>query len=262
MLNSVISWVGGKRLLRKQIIPLIPKHDTYCEVFGGAGWVLFGKSADKKDWLPDSATRGRGYTEVYNDINGDLVNFWRYIKMHPEAFAAELNTFLVGRETFEEFKAGRPRTELEKAVWFYYKLACSYGSQSKNFSIMHGHRYMPLRNEERVKEASERLRDVIIENMDFERLIARYDGPDTFFYLDPPYYTKERLYERDDAEAFTRHEDLAAILKGIRGKFLLSYNDDPYIRELYSGCVIEEVEATYSVSGQKQRQVELLIRNN
>jgi len=120
---------------------------------------------------------------------------------------------------------------------------------------------MPLRNEERVKEASERLRDVIIENMDFERLIARYDGPDTFFYLDPPYYTKERLYERDDAEAFTRHEDLAAILKGIRGKFLLSYNDDPFVRQLYAGCTIDEVEATYSVSGQKQRQVELLIRN-
>lgn len=70
---------------------------------------------------------------------------------------------------------------------------------------------------------------------------------------------KERLYDLDEAEVFSRHEDLAAILKGIKGRFLLTYNDDPYIRDLYSGCVIEEVEATYSVSGQKQKQVELVI---
>ena len=149
-MNSIISWVGGKRLLRKKILPLIPKHDIYCEVFGGAAWILFGKSADKEDWQISKKSR---YTEVYNDINGDLVNFWRYIKQHPEAFVTELNEYLISREMFDNFMQHEPRTELERAIKFYYNLACSYGSRSKNFCVNQSYKYMPLRNLEKVKEA-------------------------------------------------------------------------------------------------------------
>ncbi|HPI26738.1 MAG TPA: DNA adenine methylase, partial [Candidatus Cloacimonadota bacterium] len=107
-MNSIISWVGGKRILRKKILPLIPKHDIYCEVFGGAAWILFGKSANKEDWQLSKKSR---YTEVYNDINGDLVNFWKYIKNHPEAFVTELNNYLIAREMFDNFMKHEPRTE-------------------------------------------------------------------------------------------------------------------------------------------------------
>lgn len=128
-MNSIIAWVGGKRLLRNKILPLIPKHDTYCEVFGGAAWVLFGKSPKREDWqiTPEK------YTEVYNDINGDLVNLWKYIKYHPDVFVTELNQYLVSREMFDNFKDFEPRTELERAIKFYYRLACSYGTKSGNF---------------------------------------------------------------------------------------------------------------------------------
>ena len=120
---------------------------------------------------------------------------------------------------------------------------------------------MPLRNLEKVKAASDRLKQVIIEKQPWEKIIARFDQPHTFFYLDPPYYTKEHIYEREDADAFNQHEELAETLKQIKGKFLLSYNNDPYIKQLYDGCVIEEVETQYSVSGAFQTEVELLIRN-
>jgi len=256
-MNSIISWVGGKRLLRKKILPLIPKHDMYCEVFGGAGWILFGKTANKEDWQLSKKSR---YTEVYNDINGDLVNFWRYIKQHPEAFVAELNQYLVSRELFGEFAKHEPKTELERAVRFYFQLSCSYGSRSKNFCIMQGYKYMPLRQLEKVKAAADRLQNVIIEKQDFQKILKRYDTPNTFFYLDPPYYLHEHLYDREDAEAFTRHEEMATLLKQIKGKFLLSYNDDPYIRDLYNDFTIEEVEAQYTVSGSFQTEIELLIR--
>ena len=126
---------------------------------------------------------------------------------------------------------------------------------------MQGYKYMPLRNLEKVKAASDRLKQVIIEKQDFEKLITRFDTPNTFFYLDPPYYTKEHLYDREDANAFSKHEELAAILKQIKGKFLLSYNNDPYIRTLYQGFTIDEVEAQYTVSGAFQTETELLIRN-
>ena len=126
---------------------------------------------------------------------------------------------------------------------------------------MQGYKYMPLRNLEKVKAASERLKQVIIEKKDFEKIIARFDTPNTFFYLDPPYYTKEHLYDREDANPFSKHDELATILKQIKGKFLLSYNNDPYISTLYQGFTIDEVEAQYTVSGTFQTETELLIRN-
>jgi DNA adenine methylase len=122
---------------------------------------------------------------------------------------------------------------------------------------------LPLKDIEKVKKASERLQNVYIENLSFEKLVEKYDTEQTFFYLDPPYYKKEKLYKRDGAELFEQHDELAEVLKKVKGKFLLSYNDDPYIRQLYAkkGIKIEEVEATYTMSGSQLKQTELLIRN-
>lgn len=121
----------------------------YIEPFGGAAWILSGKSPNKEDWQTGPKSR---YTEVNNDINGDLVNFWKYIKQHPEAFVTELNQYLVSREMFDTFTQHELKTELERAIRFYFQLACSYGSRSKNFCIMQGYKYMPRQNMEKVKQ--------------------------------------------------------------------------------------------------------------
>ena len=266
MQNSIISWLGGKRLLRKEIIPIIPKHNVYCEVFGGAGWVLFGKSNEPKEWAIPQGGRYL-YTEIYNDFNSELVNFWKYIKHHPDAFVAELNEYLVSRELFTDIKnegvySPVPyRTELERAVLFYYLLDNSYGSQSGTFVVGKGSKAMPLRALEKVKQASERLKNVYIENLDFEKLIEKYDSETTFFYVDPPYYKKENFYKRDNVGRFDGHERLADVLKNIKGKFILSYNDETYIRELYADFYIKEVDASYSVAGKKTEAKELFIAN-
>lgn len=243
--------------MRSKIIPLMGPHETYVEVFGGAAWVLFGKSADKTTW--GCQGKAMPYTEVYNDINGELVNFWRQVKHHPEALSREIERELISRETFDEFMKSNPATELGRAVRFYYLLGCSYGSQSKNFCINRGYRYLPLRNPDKLIKASERLQHVIIERKPWQALIDRYDSPTTLFYLDPPYYDHERLYKRDDADAFNEHEELAARLKTIKGKYLLSYNDCDEIKRLYAGERITEVTATYSVSGQWSTEIELII---
>ena len=208
-MNSVIAWVGGKRLLRKTIIERIPKHNIYCEPFGGAAWVLFGKSPKEEDWSPGGK---QGYREVYNDLNGDLVNFWRYIQRHPAAFATELDRLLSSREIFGEFLQSRPTTDLERAAQFYYRVACSFGSMGTTFAVRGHSSALPLRDPERIAKATERLRNVIIENQDFRRLIPHYDRSYTFFYLDPPYYSCEGFYARDGVEAFREHEALAATL--------------------------------------------------
>jgi len=257
-MNSIISWVGGKRLLRKEIIPLIPEHSVYCEVFGGAGWVLFGKSNDKRDW---GLSGKQPYTEVYNDINGELVNFWRQVKHHPKSLSEEISRELVSREVFDETKRGSGRTEMERAVMFYYLLSTSYGSQSKNFSINTGYRYLPLRDSSKTEKAAERLKNVIIERKDWRDIIDRYDGDGTIFYLDPPYYEHELLYRRDGADKFLDHQEMSLRLDSIKGRFILSYNDSAEIRALYKRFKIREVEATYSVSGTRTRETELIITN-
>lgn len=87
-MNSFISWIGGKKLLRKHILELFPEeYSRYIEVFGGAGWVLFG---DER----------KGVLEVYNDINSDLVNLYRCIKYHPGEMQKELQGVFTSRELF------------------------------------------------------------------------------------------------------------------------------------------------------------------
>jgi DNA adenine methylase len=111
----------------------------------------------------------------------------------------------------------------------------------------------------------ERLRGVHIECLDFEKLITRNDRVDTFFYLDPPYTVtaKGGYYEHEFKEE--DHRRLAALLKGVQGKWLLSYDDAPLIRSLYRGFKIEETKpVAYSltlVNGQRPHKRELLIRN-
>ena len=89
-MNSFIGWIGGKRQLRNEILSHFPAAGVsrYIEVFGGAGWVLFAK-----EQVP-------GQMEVYNDLNGDLVNLFRCVKYHCEALQAELNYLPHSREIF------------------------------------------------------------------------------------------------------------------------------------------------------------------
>ena len=89
--KCLINWVGGKRLLRKTIAPLIPEDiKSYIEPFGGGAWVLF-----YKDRWAD--------LEIYNDLDGRLANLFRIVKYHPNAFKEEYKYLLGSREMFLQF---------------------------------------------------------------------------------------------------------------------------------------------------------------
>ena len=244
-MNSIISWVGGKKALRDLIYLRMPKnYDRYIEVFGGGGWVLFGKPPDK-------------CMEVYNDFNSNLANLFYCVKERPMAL---LRKFL----TMEEFKSEHLAEELEiathflkepeateirdilmeraavgdvkRAAAFYKIIRYSYGSGCTSY----GCQPFDIRKTFTIIwEANRRLKDTVIENKDFEALIRQYDRPNAFFYCDPPYFETEGHYE-----VVFRKEDhvrLRDTLKGIQGKFMVSYNDCAYIRELYQDFQIEAV---------------------
>lgn len=251
MMNSFISWIGGKKLLRNKILEAFPEQGTfnrYIEVFGGAGWVLFSSDRHAK-------------MEVYNDVNGDLVNLFRCTKYHPEALQKELKFILMSREQFfdakEQMKV-QGLTDIQKAARFYILIKESFGSDIRTFGVRPKNMANAI---EHILEVSRRLRMVVIENQDFERILKTYDKEDALFYLDPPYYETEKYYP--DRFMPEDHIRLKEDLGKIKGKFLLSYNDCEYIRKLYSGYDIVEVDRLHNlVQGkEKPRYKELLIKN-
>lgn len=248
MINAPLCWFGGKSRLRNTIIEKLPKHTCFVEVFGGAGWVLFGKEPSK--------------AEVYNDVDGELVNFFRMVKHCHKAFVQAFDWILVSRKLFNDFIKTRPEDmdEIQRAVRFYYLIRASYCGKGQNFKYAKtGKSNLNLEDlYETISGIHNRLKRVYIEEGDFAELIARYDGPETIFYLDPPYYGIYGYRFNFKHEDFTR---LAAVLSGIKGKFLFSINDHEVIRSMFSSYMIEIVEILYTAGPTKKRVGELLIRN-
>ena len=113
---------------------------------------------------------------------------------------------------------------------------------SKEYEI-----YQKICNDfQNITELQDRMANVVVENQDFETLIKHYDRPDAFFYADPPYFSTEDMYEV--GFGWDDHVRLRDTLKSIKGKFLLSYNDCPEIRELYEGFSLFDFSRTHSMA--------------
>ena len=248
-MDSFIKWIGGKKLLRKRITEKFPeKIDKYVEVFGGAGWVLFHKERHAEK-------------EVYNDINSELVNLFRMVKHHPEAVQKELEYMLNSREMYNEYYTQdiRHRTEIQRAARYFFLIKVSFGAKITSFGCS-------ARTDLQIKDLSEvqkRLSRVLIENKSFEKLIKAQDGEGTLFYCDPPYYKTEKYYDMSDSVfGKEQHILLRDILREIKGKFVFSYNDDPFIRELYQEFHIEAVERGNNLSNAAGKKYKELIITN
>jgi len=255
-MNSFLAYMGGKSLLAPKIIPKIPEHKCYVEVFAGAAWMLF-----KKD-------ENMSHVEVINDINLDLVTLYRVIKHHLEEFIRYFKWILVARDEFERFKIETPEslTDIQKAVRFYYLLKSGYAARIKNPSFNINSTEKPrlnlLRIEEELSAVHWRLARVYVENRPYEEVFLRFDKQDTFFYVDPPYrgyedYYGDGIFSRKD---FIKLRD---ILRGVNGRFIMSINDLPEIRSLYKDFIIESVNTSYSAGGanKKKKVTELLVMN-
>ena len=241
-MNSFMSWVGGKKALREEVVQRFPLYyERYIEVFGGGGWVLFHKPP------------GNDF-EVYNDFNSLLTNLYRCVRDKPDLLMNALKYVLNSREDFERARLALRRkrtTDIQRAAWFYQIIRYSYASALTSYgSQPHDMRANFLL----IEQAHRRLKDVVVENKDFEKLIRQYDRPVSFFYCDPPYHATEGYYQNIGEDGFTEkdHIRLRDALLSIEGKFLLSYNDDAFVRELYDAPGIQ-IEAVTRLNNIKQR---------
>ncbi len=238
-----MSWIGGKKSLRELIVSLFPLYyERYIEVFGGGGWVLFHKPP------------GNDF-EVYNDFNGLLTNLYRCVREKPNELIDALYFVLNSREDFDIVKKAlardSPTSDVIRASYFYQLIRYNYASGLTSFGSQPHDMWsnFPL-----IEQAHRRLSKVVVENKDFEKLIRQYDRPVSFFYADPPYFETEKYYKNVGEDGFKKedHIRLRDTLMGIEGKFLLSYNDCSFIRELYDAPNIQ-IESYTRINNIKQR---------
>ena len=253
-INSFMAWVGGKKALRDEILARFPRnYKRYIEVVGGAGWVLFHKPP------------GNDF-EVFNDFNGNLVNLYRCVREQPEALRNELRYMLNSRLDFEYMKgmlhSRAVLPDVRRAAYYYALIRYSYAAGTSTFGSQP---HAMWNNFPLIESAAGRLQKVVIENKDCVKLIRQYDRPESFFYCDPPYYNADQYYEAVSSDGFD-HAGLADALLGIKGKFLLSYNDCPEIRALYDrpGIVVEGISRLSNIAQRYEngkQYPELLISN-
>lgn len=250
MLKPPISRMGGKSKLRKTIIEMIPEHSCYIELFFGAGWVYFGKETSK--------------VEVINDIDKELINLFKMIKYHAPEIERQLEYEFSGRDVFEEYKHCTLEylTEIHRAVRFLYLISQSFAGKGKDFGYGTTSRPKPqIFYKDVLDDLKERLRNTYVENLSFEKIIDKYDREHSFFFCDPPYFETAGYGNKFGEE---EHLILRDKLKNMKGKFLLTINDHPKVREWYEGFNIKEVEVNYSISRHgdaRGKYKELIITN-
>ena len=247
MVNSPFKWVGGKSRLRKQIISLLPKHTCYVELFSGAAWVLFGK--------PPSDV------EVLNDIDQELITFFRVVKEKPKELMASFEWELVSRAEFQRLASLDPMrlTDIQRAHRFYYMIMAGWGGELKyprfQTSISdggHGNRLIGALEtlKERIAPVHQRLKTVIIENLHWRNCLDRYDRPTTVMYIDPPYPDNGANYAYN-MRGWKEHQELADRLHKTECKWILSSYDIPEVRELYPQNYVVAVQMASGMKAKK-----------
>jgi len=245
-LLSPLCWPGGKRLMVKEILPRIPPHRIYVEPFVGAGHVYFAKEPSK--------------VEVINDLDPGLMKWYQDLKGRSR-FACDMTP---DREKFYKI---RGKTGPLGFCDYLHLIKFSYGCKGQTFSPAKITRCLEWDDPSictvrklasNFAEFRDRLSRTRILKRDYRAILKKFDGPDTFFYLDPPFHELSCPYVSCDVNP----RQIAEAVRGLRGKWLLSYNDHPDVRAAFKGHKIKKFKNLYSMNESSVKQVaELLISN-
>lgn len=229
-LTQPLKWHGGKSYLAEWIISFVVPHLHYVEPYAGGLAVLLRKNPE-------------GVSEVVNDLDGELTNFWKVLKDNSffEQFMRQVEATTFSQDEFEDAaEIGPDDSPVDRAVKFFVRCRQSRQGLQKDFATLSKNRTRRGMNEqvsswltaiEGLPEIHERLKRVLILNDDAVTVIQREDSPNTFFYLDPPYLHETRVTTNNYSFEMTveDHERLLVALTELKGKFILSgYRNDLY----------------------------------
>src|SRR5450432_615268 len=175
-----LPYIGGKNRLATKIISMLPEHTTYVEPFAGGAQVLFHKQPSN--------------VEVLNDLDFEVVNFFRVCQWHYEELVRYLRFSLVSRKLHELHVKTDPAnlTDIQRAGRFFYLQKNSFGglilNQKFHYGVAHPSNFNPERIPVAIEQAHRRLQKVQIESLPYEKILEKYDRVTTLFYMDPPYW--------------------------------------------------------------------------
>jgi len=250
-MRGPLSYIGGKNRLAKRLIAIFPKHKTYVEPFAGGAQVFFRKEPSD--------------VEVLNDLDGEIVNFYRVCQQHHEELLRYFRFMVVSRTWFELLKKidSTTLTDIQRAARYLYLLRNSFASLVRN-PVYHRNVVQPPSFNltglpELIENAHKRLERVQLECAPYEEVLRRFDRPTTLFYCDPPYFARKLYRHNLEGSDFVT---LAERLGELKGKFVLSLNDVPDVRKLFRDFYIQGVELHYtSQKAAGQRYKEVIITN-
>lgn len=256
--RPVAPWLGGKKNLAKRICAIIDAdhHQTYAEPFVGMGGIFLRRSRRPK-------------AELINDRGRDVYNLFRVLQEHYVAFLDLLRFQITTQAGFERLVSVDPETltDMQRAARFLFLQRLAFGGKvrGRTFGLATERpaRFNLTTLEPDLEALHSRLSGVTVTCMDFADFIRRVDRPGTLFYLDPPYWGCEDDYGR---AVFSRErfEEMAGLLKGLQGRFLMSLNDLPEVRQTFAGFELREVTTSYGIAthaGTAKGRAELLISN-
>jgi len=245
------------------LLELIPDHCTYVEPFAGSAALFFSKPLADKN--------------IIADIDLELINFYHTIRDIPkeDLFKQLDKMWIVDESLFYDYrdKVMRCRdhnactNNPDRAIIFLYVNQLSYGCRGNNFGFKKLCKHCDYQGItkliSKLEEYQQLLKNAEIIQADYKDSIQKYDSVCTFFYLDPPYYKPTgKIYNYHDVDP----NELAALLRTIRGKFLLSYDNTPELYDIFNDFEIIVIDheytlANFKIKGGHQKVKELLISN-
>lgn len=260
-----VKYFGGKTYLLDWIYSYFPDDfDCLVDVFGGGGWIMVNIKGIEE-------ARGRKVkVKVFNDKDDLVVNFFMVLRDKKDELKKRLTYLPFSRSLREKylkmFREGSVEDDIDKAVMWLYLLRTGFnGALEGGFgaSALKNHAlYFKNFVDIWIDKIADVFREVVIENLDFRDVIKKYDRPFTFFYLDPPYNdTYYRIkFTRDDLR------DLINLVKGVKGKVMMSYWNDSEVLDAFKDWYIVKKEFSNRASGVKggekrTSRVEVLIMN-
>jgi len=224
-MNQLMPYPGNKAQQAIEICNYFPDHVTFVDVFTGGLGLLLNKRKSR--------------IEIINDKNDCLVNLYNVIKYNLKEFKKQFDFYLNSKTFFDQIKYQDMDTmnKYEKAFRTMYLRYNSYLGVGRSFAAHPGPHLNFEKLMSKIKYTHERLKEVNIENRDYKKIIEKFDGPHTLFYLDPPYWgTENRGYMKG-----ARSIDLAefiATLENIKGRFILSHTEYAPFNKMWNSKII------------------------
>lgn len=274
LIKSPLRYPGGKSRAIKILKNYFPKDFSELRepFFGGGSIGIYLVQVLRKVDLLDIGAKVPFFA---NDLNKDLYCFWQVLKTQNkdliDAIQHIKNIYKNGRELYSEILNRRNENldEFQRAVDFFVLNRITFsgvvdcgGYSQKAFESRFTQSAI-----DRLKNMDKLLQNFIFSNESYENLLQK-EGKNVFIFLDPPYYSasKSKLYgKKGDLHIQFNHQMLCENLKNTKHKFLLTYDDSPYIRELYKNFYLQEYSVQYGMNNFKQENApkgaELLIAN-